>query len=185
MKFHEGFSLYDTIPFMNILTEIHRSPGVNINGRTVYRTAVKGVILRSRTLLMVHSPKVGDYDFPGGGLHKGETHAQGLCREILEECGMTVAQIGSEIGAVIEYDFPIEQGYDVFKMTSHYYHCEVQDGFVPQKLEDYERELGFTPVWIDIDQAIQCNKSFLYSEDAPKWLRKEIFMLEYIRLYSK
>jgi 8-oxo-dGTP pyrophosphatase MutT (NUDIX family) len=166
---------------MNILTEIYRSPGVNINGRAVYRTAVKGVVLRGRTLLMIHSPKVGDYDFPGGGLHKGETHAQGLYREIREECGMIIAQIGSEIGAVIEYDFPIEQGYDVFKMTSHYYRCEVEDSFVPQQLEDYERELGFTPVWIDIDDAIQCNKSFLHSGNAPKWLKKEIFALEYIR----
>lgn len=166
---------------MNILTEIYRSPGVNTKGRTVHRAAVKGVVLRGRTLLMVHSPKVGDYDFPGGGLHAGETHAQGLCREIREECGMSVARIGSEIGVVVEYDFPIEPDYEVFKMTSYYYHCEVEDGFVPQKLEDYERELGFTPVWIDVDQAIQCNKSFLPAGNAPRWLKKEIFVLEYIK----
>jgi 8-oxo-dGTP pyrophosphatase MutT (NUDIX family) len=166
---------------MNILTEIHRSPGVNLKGRTVTRTAVKGVILRGRTLLMVHSPKIGDYDFPGGGLQAGETHAQGLYREILEECGMSVAHIGSEMGAVIEYDVPMEPDYDVFKMTSHYYHCEVQDGFVPQKLEEYEQELGFTPVWIDIDHAIERNSVFLHSDNAPKWLKKETFVLNYIR----
>lgn len=130
---------------------------------------------------MIHSPKVGDYDFPGGGLHAGETHAQGLCREIEEECGMTVAQIGSEIGAVIEYDFAMESDYDVFKMTSYYYHCELADGLVPQKLEDYEQELGFTPIWIDIDLAIQCDKAVLQAGNAPKWVKKEIFVLEYIR----
>jgi 8-oxo-dGTP pyrophosphatase MutT (NUDIX family) len=173
--------LSDTIALMNILAEIHRSPGVNLNGRMVYRTAVKGVVLRGRTLLMVNSTKVGDYDFPGGGLHEGETHADGLRREILEECGMTVAHIGSEIGIVIEHDFPIEPGYDVFKMTSHYYHCDVRDGFVPQKLEDYEQELGCTPVWVDIDRAIQVNKSFLQSDKAPKWLKKNVFVLEYVK----
>ena len=166
---------------MNILTEIYRNPGVNIKGRTLYRTAVKGVILRGRTLLMVHSPKVGNYDFPGGGLHPGEAPAQGLCREILEECGMSVANIGSEIGVVIEYDFPIETDYDVFKMTSHYYHCEVQDGFVPQKLEDYEQELGFTPVWVDVDHALQRNRAALQSDNPPKWLKKDVFVLEYIQ----
>ena len=166
---------------MNILTEIHRSPGVNLKGRTVYRTAVKGIILRGRTLLMVHSPKIGDYDFPGGGLQAGETHAQGLYREILEECGMSVAQMGSEIGVVIEYDVPMEPDYDAFKMTSHYYHCEVQDGFGPQKLEQYEQELGFTPVWIDIEHAIQQNNVFLQTDNAPKWLKKETFVLNYIR----
>ena len=166
---------------MNILTEIQRSPGVNLNGKTVYRTAVKGVILRGRILLMVYSPKMDEYDFPGGGLQGGETHIEGLHREIQEECGMLVASMGPEMGTVIEYDFPMESGYDVFKMTSHYYHCEVQDGFVPQKLEDYEQELGLIPVWVDIDQAIQCNKALLRSGKAPKWLKKEIFVLEYIQ----
>ena len=166
---------------MNILTEIHRSPGVNIQGRTIYRTAVKGVVLRGRTLLMVYSSKIDDYDFPGGGLHEGETHAQGLCREILEECGMSVSHIGSEIGVLVEYDFPIEPDYEVFKMTSHYYQCEVQNGLVPQKLEDYEQELGFTPVWVDVDHALQRNRSALQSDNPPNWLKKDVFMLEYIR----
>src|SRR5512134_3918301 len=99
---------------MKILAEIYRSPGVNINGKTVYRTAVKAVVLRGRTLLMVHSSRVGHYDFPGGGLHEGESHVQGLYREVQEECGMSVAHMGPEIGVVIEYDIPIEPGYDVF-----------------------------------------------------------------------
>ena len=166
---------------MNILTEIHRSPGVNIQGRTIYRTAVKGVVLRGRTLLMVYSSKIDDYDFPGGGLHEGETHAQGLCREILEECGMSVSHIGSEIGALVEYDFPIESDYEVFKMTSHYYQCEVQNGLVPQKLEAYEQELGFTPVWVDVDHALQRNRAALQSVNPPNWLKKDVFVLEYIR----
>jgi 8-oxo-dGTP pyrophosphatase MutT (NUDIX family) len=166
---------------MNILTEIHRSLGVNVKGKTVHRTAVKGVILRGRTLLMVYSSKMDEYDFPGGGLHEGETHAEGLYREIREECGMLLASMAAEMGAVIEYDFPMEPGYDVFKMTSHYYQCEVQDGLVPQKLEHYEQELGLTPVWVDIDHAIQCNKTLLKSGNAPKWLKKEIFVLEYIK----
>jgi 8-oxo-dGTP pyrophosphatase MutT (NUDIX family) len=166
---------------MKILTEIHRSPGVNITGKTVFRTAVKGVILRGRTLLMVYSSKMAEYDFPGGGLHEGETHAEGLYREIQEECGMLLAYLGPEMGAVIEYDFPMEPGYDIFKMTSHYNYCEVQDGFVPQKLEDYEQELGLIPVWVDVDHALQCNKILLQSGNAPKWLKKETFVLEYIR----
>jgi hypothetical protein len=85
------------------------------------------------------------------------------------------------MGTVIEYDHPIETGYDAFKMTSHYYHCEVQNVLVPQKLEEYERELGFTPVWVDIDHAIQSNWRLLQLGDAPKWLKKESFVLEYIR----
>ena len=155
---------------MKILTEIHRNAGINIHGRTIHHAAVRGVILRDSELLMIYSAMVGDYKFPGGGVDKDESHEHALRREVQEECGMSLKQVGDEIGAVLEYNFPKEQDYDVFKMTSHYYHCEVQDGFGIQKLDDYERELGFVPVWINIDQAIQENKSLLDSLHPPTWL---------------
>lgn len=166
---------------MNILTEIHRSPGINVRGKTIYRIAVRGVILRDRNLLMIYSANVGDYKFPGGGVSQGETHAQALAREIQEECGMLVTEIGAEIGAVVEYNIAMETDYDVFKMTSHYYLCMVEDNFGIQKLDDYEQELGFKPVWIDVENAIVENKALLNSDKIPEWLRREIFVLEYIR----
>lgn len=166
---------------MKILTEIHRSAGINIHGRTIQRTAVRGVILRGSELLMIYSATVGDYKFPGGGVDEGESHEHALRREVQEECGMSLKQVGDEIGAVLEYNLPKEQEYDVFKMTSHYYHCEVQGGFGIQKLDDYERELGFVPVWIAINKAIRENKLLLSSPNSPEWLRREIFVLEYLK----
>ncbi len=166
---------------MNVLAEIHRSPGVNIHGKTLHRTAVRAVILRGRDLLMIYSANVGDYKFPGGGVQEGETHAQALCREVQEECGLSVARMGAEVCAVIEYNLPIEKDYDVFKMTSHYYPCDVEGDFGVQKLDDYERELGFEPVWIDIDRAIQLNKALPTTDETPDWLSRENFVLEYIR----
>ena len=173
--------LSDKIVFVNILTEIHRSPEVNVRGKTVHRTAVRGVVLRGRDLLMIYSSNVGDYKFPGGGVAEGETQAQALCREVQEECGVSVSHVGSEIGVVIEYNIPTEKSYDLFKMTSHYYHCDVAGEFGKQTLDDYEQALGFKPVWIDIDRAIQANKVLLNSDKIPEWLRREIFVLEYIR----
>jgi 8-oxo-dGTP pyrophosphatase MutT (NUDIX family) len=166
---------------MNILTEIHRRPGIEVKGKTIHRTAVRGVILRGRNLLIIHSSNVGDYKFPGGGVDEEETHAQALSREIQEECGTSLTRIGRKIGEVIEYNLPMENDYDVFKMTSHYYECEVSDNFGLQKLDEYEKDLGFKPTWIDIDNAIQLNKALLHSDKAPEWLRREIFVLEYIR----
>jgi 8-oxo-dGTP pyrophosphatase MutT (NUDIX family) len=166
---------------MNILTEIQCNLGINIKGKTIHRTAVRGVILHGRNLLMIYSSNVGDYKFPGGGVDEGETHTQALIREIQEECGTTVLHIGAEIGAVIEYDTPVENDYDVFKMTSYYYQCEIQDGFGAQKLDGYEQDLGFKPVWIDIDDSIQLNKELLYTDKSPRWLKREIFVLEYIQ----
>ncbi len=142
---------------------------------------MRGVILRGRSLLLIYSSQRGDYKFPGGGVQAGESHAQALCREVQEESGMLVGQIGVEIGAVVEYNIPIEKDYDAFKMTSHYYFCEVEGDFGAQNLDDYEQDLGFKPVWIDIEEAILLNKALLQSDPIPDWLSREIFVLEYIR----
>ena len=130
---------------------------------------------------MVYSANVGDYKFPGGGVDAGETHKQALVREVKEECGMSLLQVGDEICRVVEYDQPVEQEYDAFKMTSYYYRCEVQDGFGPQKLDDYERDLGFVPVWINLDKAMEINQSLLNTPEPPDWLKREVLVLEYIR----
>ncbi|MFZ5822346.1 MAG: NUDIX hydrolase [Chloroflexota bacterium] len=166
---------------MPLLTTLHRTDGVDIHGKIVHRTAVRAVIQRGRDLLMILSANVGDYKFPGGGVQAGETHAQALAREVAEECGATLTRVGEEIGAVIEYDLAKEPEFDAFKMTSHYYRCEAADGFGAQSLDAYERDLGFTPIWIEIEQAIQSNKRLLSSVHVPEWLRREIFMLEYLR----
>jgi 8-oxo-dGTP pyrophosphatase MutT (NUDIX family) len=105
---------------MQLLGEIHHSKGVNIHGRTIHRHAVRAVILRGQELLMIYSTKVGDYKFPGGGVNDGETHQQALIREVKEECGMSLLPVGNEICRVVEYDLPVEQAYDVFKMSSYY-----------------------------------------------------------------
>lgn len=166
---------------MEILAEIHRRDGINVHGKTVYRTAVRAVISNGKNLLMIYSSNVGDYKFPGGGVDDGETHAQALQREVQEECGTSLLKIGLGIGAIIEYNIPIENDYDVFKMTSCYYRCSVMDGFGEQKLDGYEQDLGFEPKWIDIDEAIHVNKSLLRSDKHVEWLKREIFALEYIR----
>jgi 8-oxo-dGTP pyrophosphatase MutT (NUDIX family) len=166
---------------MYILAEIHRNKGINIHGRTIHRAAVRAVIHRGRELLMVYSANVGDYKLPGGGVDNGESHEQALRREIGEECGALLVEFGESIGAVIEYKIPVEAEYDVFKMTSHYYLCRVDDGFGAQKLDGYEKDLGFKPVWVDIDEAISTNQSLLNSDKIPEWLKRELFVLNHIR----
>jgi 8-oxo-dGTP diphosphatase len=165
---------------MQVLAEIHRASGINTQGRTIQRIAVRAVIFRGRELLMVYSANVGDYKFPGGGVDMGETHEQALARELLEECGASLLSVDGEIGAIIEYKSPIEKDFDAFKMASHYYLCRIEDGnFGAQKLDDYEADRGFQPMWIDIDQAIEANQLLMNS--SVDWLRREIFALEYLK----
>lgn len=149
----------------------------------IYREAVRGVIKHKNKLLMVYSSKDGDYKFPGGGVDAGETYEEALAREIREECGATVTKICSEFGKTIEYDIPIEKEYDVFKMVSYYYICEVNSVLEEQLLEEYERNLGFEPVWTDIDSAIKANKTIINTKtyDTPRWTKRELFVLELLK----
>jgi hypothetical protein len=102
-------------------------------------------------------------------------------RTLREECGASLLSVDGELGAIIEYNLAKEKEFDTFKMTSHYYFCKINEGFSEQNLDDYERDLGFEPVWVDIDDAISTNRSLLNSDKAPEWLKREIFVLEYIR----
>lgn len=165
----------------NILTTLHRADGINIHGKTIHRTAVRAVIQRGGNLLMIYSANVGDYKFPGGGVDEGETHEQALRREVREECGAELSHIGEEIGAVVEYNRAKDNGFGTFKMTSYYYCCEVADGFGAQKLDGYEKDLGFTPMWIPIEDALKKNKILRNTSNPPEWLRREVFMLEYLQ----
>jgi 8-oxo-dGTP diphosphatase len=165
-----------------LLAEIDRHQGVPHGGRLVEREAVRGIILRGAEILLIHSKVEGDYKFPGGGVNH-ETHYSALKREIAEESGAELLRIKDTFGCVIEYAYPIEKGFDAFKMTSYYYVCEIDPQLRDQHLDAYEAELGFTPQWIDIDAAIQNNEKLkeLQKMDAPRWLDRETTVLKLIR----
>ena len=170
---------------MQILTTIFRDPGLDIHGKTDRRTAVRAVAIHRKKLLMVYSPVNGDYKFPGGGVSKEEKLEYALKREIQEECGMNLTHILQSIGCIIEYAIPMKKNFDVFKMTSNYYLCELDSETFEQRLDPYEKKLGFRPIWVDIDTALQTNTAILRSATnrPPQWTAREVFMLEYIQAH--
>jgi 8-oxo-dGTP pyrophosphatase MutT (NUDIX family) len=162
---------------MRSLGEIHHRPGLRMAGRTLRREAVRAVIANGRQLLMVHSRVGRDYKFPGGGVEPGETPLDALRREVLEECGRTVVEIGTPLGSLVEYDRAIEPSADVFRMVSTYVFCQVDDVRVAQSLDDYERDLGFEPAWVDVDAAHAVNEAALRSPDRSRWVSRELLVL--------
>ncbi len=132
---------------------------------------------------MVYSEKNQGYKFPGGGIQRGESHEVALTREVREETGMQVVGRIAPYGKIIEYDLPIEKEFDVFKMTSYYYWCRVGKARNELNLDQYEKELGFLPVWVEIDAAIRRDISLLQDphQRTPRWVRRELEVLQQIK----
>lgn len=167
---------------MQLLKEIFRTEGVPREGRTIFREAVRAIVLNGRDVFMIHSPVNRDYKFPGGGIQSDESHEEALRREVREESGASIAAIQGEFGMVVEYDLPEEKDYDIFKMASYYYLCSLGRVISAQNLDDYELDLAFKPEWVNVDRAIEANKSVLASDGVkPLWTRRETYVLELLR----
>ena len=101
--------------------------------------------------------KYGDYKFPGGGAEPGETLEETLLREVREETGYTVAAGSLEKwGVVTERRRGLSA--DMVEMESHYFFCQVEGPAAKQKLDEYEEEHGFCPVWAALPEALEQNR---------------------------
>jgi 8-oxo-dGTP diphosphatase len=144
------------------------------------RHAVRAVIRRGDLLLMVHSSLAGDYKFPGGGVEPGESDHDALVREVSEECGRNVTRVGDVILRAVEHRHALEPG-RVFRMDSTYYPCAVADAVHDQRLDAYEHELAFQPVWVGIADAIEVNQAVLAGGGAQTWVTRETQVLRALR----
>lgn len=142
------------------------------------REAVRAVIFHNNEILLIHS-NWGDYKFPGGGVERNETHIDALLREIAEETGYTNCLVQEKIGVVIEERIDEYEENTYFKMTSHYYICELAgEEKIDQQLDDYEYEQGFTPKWISINAAIEENEKIMNQFPKNRWVFRETFVLK-------
>ncbi len=143
--------------FSVIVDEFPKDRKLQINSRK----AARGVIFYNGKLLMVKT-SLGDYKFPGGGVKSGENESAALYREIVEETGYTDVTIGPRIGHAFEQNIDIHNPSAMFQMDSDYYLCvmnsEVQES---QRLEGYEIEMAFTPEFVSIEDAYECNRALL------------------------
>jgi 8-oxo-dGTP pyrophosphatase MutT (NUDIX family) len=69
-------------------TVLVHDPTLDFEGPRLERAAVRGILRRGPDLLLLRSIE-GDYGFPGGGLHPGESAEGALVRELFEETGAT------------------------------------------------------------------------------------------------
>ena len=130
---------------------IFHKDNLKLDGTSIKRKAVRAVILKDKMLFMVYLNATNEYKFPGGGVNIDETIEEALIREVKEETGASVKRIGNRIGQITEYNREENDYIDYFKMVSDYYEVEIEDTLQEQKLDEYEKNLGFIPKWTSIN----------------------------------
>lgn len=147
------------------------------------RPSVRGIIVNAGKVLLIHSTKYDYYKFPGGGPEGGEDHKTALIREVREESGYIVKPDSiSEFGRVMRRhkdDF-CENG--VFEQENFYYFCDVEATTAERKLDDYEAEEGFTPVWMDPLDASIHNRYHMRNGKDPEMVEREMRVLDLVDL---
>ena len=141
-----------------------------------YRLAARGIITKDDKVLMIYCKYFNDYTFPGGGVENGEDEILALHRECEEEAGVVVKNVRDFYKTFEKREIDDET---VLLHESHYYLCDVKS-FCQQKLESYEVELGYEPVWISIDEAIkndEIKKASLSDTDYKGVLERELLIL--------
>lgn len=150
------------------------------------RKAVRAVILNGDKILLIQTNK-GDLKFPGGGVKEGENHESTLIGEVMEETGYIIKQVNERIGEIIQRSYDEFDEGSIFEMVSYYYVCEVSENKGFQKLDEYEKALDFSPVWVDICTAIDKNQSILKEtgKDINPWVYRETAFLEELKSVIK
>ena len=141
------------------------------------RPSVRAIILREGRILMVRSRTLGFCKFPGGGIEPGESHIEALAREVGEESGYVIAKETARSFGMVHRVQKGDVG-DIFLQDNFYYTCEIADQ-CERRLDDYEREEGFEPEWLTLDEAIKINAE--YSGKYADMILRERRVLEIIK----
>ena len=110
------------------------------------RISGRAIVIENGKILLSYEVNTGVYMSPGGGLEEGETLEECCKREIREETGFKVRPIEHFL-IINEYCFDT-------LYISNYFICEII-GKSEQSLTEIEIEHGITPVWVDLENAIE------------------------------
>ena len=124
------------------------------------RDAVRGFIYNDlNQVALIHiegKDDFGDrnhYEFPGGGIEKGEDEVEALKREIKEEIGYEIDNI-QPIGEIaIEYNL-------LKRIDNQHFYLAHATKYVGQQLVDYEKTLFKEIVFYDIDKLLEMYETF-------------------------
>lgn len=117
----------------------------------IFRPSVYGVAVKDGKVLL--SKQYDGYDFPGGGVDKGETVHDALVREYKEETGFDI-----RVGDMMWYQDMFYHNPDVpdafWQCLMFYYRCEIVGGepSVAGAMPDEQQYIDL-PEWLNLEDA--------------------------------
>lgn len=143
------------------------------------RLATRAIVLKGRQVLMLYTQRYHDYSLPGGGLDEGEPLELGLIRELREETGAQGICNIKAFGLYEEYRPWDRDGYNVLRMLSYCFTCDIDSELGKTQFEAHEINNGMTPMWVDIDDAIAHNlETIATSTKKGLSIEREVYLLE-------
>lgn len=151
---------------MRLIKKMTHKDIKKIEGKIYKRRASRGIIVKDSKILLLYTERYNDYSFPGGGVDDGEDLITGLKRELVEEVGAQNIEVLDSFGYIDEYRPHHKANYDFMHMLSYFYICQIDEVLQPAQLERHEIANGMSPVWIDIEEAIEHNKQVMAKKEA-------------------
>ncbi|MGD9909333.1 MAG: NUDIX hydrolase [Candidatus Izemoplasmatales bacterium] len=133
------------------------------------REGSRAIIKKGNHYLLVHSPALDTYVFPGGGIEQGESKEEALKREILEETGYPVVKY--------KYKCSIHEYFIDSTWINHYFLVEVDfDHPQPRKLTAEEELTGMEEYYVSEDDIL----SFFDEVESTNIYGSEIHQREFL-----
>jgi 8-oxo-dGTP diphosphatase len=131
-----------------------------------FRPSAYGVIIQKNKILL--SKQWDGYDFPGGGIHIGETIEEALLREVKEETGLNI-KVGKILTCETSF-FKLPKNGKYIHSLLLYYLCHVTSGELSTEfLSGDEKNYVDMPEWIDLAKI--SNIKFCNSADSLKIIK--------------
>ncbi len=166
---------------MRLLFEIDTGD-YNLNGTAFIRHSARCIHIQNGLVAMVHSRKYDYYKFPGGGIRTRESKKHAMIRETREETGLIVIPASiHEYGYVHRIQKSNYADAEYFIQNNYYYLCDVEERVLPQELDKYEADEGFTLEYVSSDKAICINRNAEHGPTDLNMLEREARVLEILR----
>lgn len=141
----------------------------------IMRPSIYGVIIQDGKILL--AKQWDGYDFPGGGIDRGETNVEALIREIKEETGMD-----AEVGELVSCESSFYKASDgkYYHSILIYHLCEIVGGeFSIDGIDEAEKAYMGMPEWISLEDRERIK--FYNSVDSLQVIRRAMAIKEEMR----